>query len=109
MPELRCASCEDFYVLRDGAAGLFLAASRFPRNRETRAPFIDELLVVGDRLDPKYHYLLEAPRHDPDGNRSQLRFSRKLHRQYVMTERAGKPTGWRAFHRDSKWSVSKES
>ena len=31
--------------LRDGAAGLFLAASQFPRNRETRAPLVTELLA----------------------------------------------------------------
>ena len=30
MPELRCLKVEDHYVLRDGASGIFLAASQFP-------------------------------------------------------------------------------
>ncbi|MGE3465039.1 MAG: type I DNA topoisomerase, partial [Pseudomonadales bacterium] len=30
MPELRCEKVDDFYLLRDGASGLFLAASQFP-------------------------------------------------------------------------------
>ncbi|MES2662057.1 MAG: type I DNA topoisomerase, partial [Pseudomonadota bacterium] len=37
MPHLRCEKSDDFYLLRDGAAGLFLAASQFPKHRETRA------------------------------------------------------------------------
>ena len=43
MPELRCAKVDDHYVLRDGAAGIFLAASQFPKHRETRAPTVAEL------------------------------------------------------------------
>jgi DNA topoisomerase-1 len=50
----------DYFVLRDGAAGLFLAASQFPKNRETRTPSIAELKQVSDRLDPKFHYLLSS-------------------------------------------------
>ncbi|MEX2365978.1 MAG: DNA topoisomerase, partial [Pseudohongiellaceae bacterium] len=65
MPELECEKVEDHYVLRDGAAGLFLAASKFPRNRETRAPKVAEILPHGDELDPKYHFLLDAPVADP--------------------------------------------
>ena len=42
MPELPCAKVEDHYILRDGASGLFLAASQFPRNRETRAPLVQD-------------------------------------------------------------------
>ena len=37
MPELKCEKVNDTYILRDGASGLFLAASQFPKNRETRA------------------------------------------------------------------------
>jgi DNA topoisomerase-1 len=90
-------------VLRDGASGLFLAASKFPRNRETRAPLISELLPYRDRLDPKHHYLLEAPRKDPDGNASVLRFSRKTREQYVQSEVDGKPTGWSAYYDGRRW------
>ncbi|MBN7798376.1 type I DNA topoisomerase [Parahaliea mediterranea] len=105
MPELACEKVEDTYVLRDGAAGLFLAASQFPRNRETRAPFVDELLPHRSEIDPKYSFLFSAPATDPDGNRSQVRYSRKTKEQYVMTEEAGKATGWKAFYRGGKWQV----
>jgi DNA topoisomerase-1 len=108
MPQLRCAKVDDFYVLRDGASGLFLAASRFPKNRETRAPLVEELLPVRDQLDPKYAFLLDAPVRDNEGNPVQIRYSRKMRRQYVMSEVDGKPTGWRAYYRDGKWVVSKE-
>ena len=103
MPELACEKVDDTYILRDGAAGLFLAASKFPKNRETRAPLIAELLTVKDRLDPKYSFLLSAPVQDPDGNPSVVRYSRKTKEQYVMTEVEKKATGWRATYEDGKW------
>jgi DNA topoisomerase-1 len=103
MPELACQKVDDTYVLRDGAAGLFLAASQFPKNRETRAPFVDELLPHRDEIDPKYSFLFNAPRKDADGNRAQIRFSRKGKEQYVMTEVDGKATGWKAFYRNGRW------
>ncbi len=105
MPELACDKVEDHYILRDGAAGLFLAASQFPRNRETRAPYVDELLPHKSEIDPKYSFLFSAPTVDPDGNRTQVRYSRKAAEQYVMTEQDGKPTGWRAVYRHGKWQV----
>ncbi|MCP5320879.1 MAG: type I DNA topoisomerase [Pseudomonadales bacterium] len=108
MPHLRCAKVDDFYVLRDGASGLFLAASRFPKNRETRAPLVEELRSVRDQIDPKHAYLLDAPARDDAGNPVQVRYSRKMRRQYVTSEVDGKPTGWRAYHRDGKWVVSKD-
>jgi len=108
MPHLRCAKTDDFFVLRDGAAGLFLAASQFPKHRETRAPTIAELRSVAEQLDPKYHYLLQAPDSDDFGHPAQLRFSRKTKEQYVTTEDAdGKPSGWQAFYRDGHWAVVK--
>ena len=103
MPELQCVKVEDHYVLRDGASGIFLAASQFPKHRETRPPFVDELLPHQAEIDPKYHYLFDAPRVDDQGNRSQIRYSRKMKEQYVMSERDGKPSGWRAMFNDGKW------
>ncbi|MDG2327068.1 MAG: DNA topoisomerase, partial [Halioglobus sp.] len=103
MPELECQKVEDTYVLRDGAAGMFLAASQFPRNRETRAPFVDELLPHKSEIDPKYKFIFGAPIEDDDGNRAQVRYSRKSKEQYVMTEKDGKATGWKAFYRKGKW------
>ncbi|MFV0277267.1 MAG: topoisomerase DNA-binding C4 zinc finger domain-containing protein, partial [Parahaliea sp.] len=105
MPELACEKVEDIYVLRDGAAGLFLAASGFPRNRETRAPFVDELLPHQAEIDPKYSFLFSAPTRDGDGNRAQIRYSRKTQEQYVMTEVDGKATGWRAFYNNGRWEA----
>ncbi|MFV8817388.1 type I DNA topoisomerase [Haliea sp. E17] len=105
MPELACEKVEDHYVLRDGAAGLFLAASQFPRNRETRAPFIDEILPHKKEIDPKYAFLFSAPVEDSDGNRVQVRYSRKTKEQYLMTEEDGKATGWKAFYRGGRWDV----
>jgi DNA topoisomerase-1 len=103
MPELPCQKVEDHYILRDGASGLFLAASKFPRNRETRAPFVDELLPHQSEIDPKYSFLFSAPTRDEDDNRAQVRYSRKSKEQYVMTENDGKATGWKAWYRDGKW------
>ncbi len=103
MPELRCAKVDDHYVLRDGASGLFLAASQFPKHRETRAPTVAELKVHGNELDPKFRYLLEAPETDPDGNPAVLKYARKTRTQFVASEVDGKATGWRAFYVDGRW------
>ncbi|WP_111656424.1 type I DNA topoisomerase [Isoalcanivorax indicus] len=105
MPHLKCEKVEDYYLLRDGASGLFLAASQFPKNRETRAPLVEEVQSVADKLDPKHRYLAEAPAQDPDGNKAVLRYSRKTREQYVMTEVEGKATGWAAFYTDDGWKV----
>ena len=107
MPDLRCEKVDDYYVLRDGASGLFLAASQFPKNRETRAPLVSELLPYKKQIDPKYHFLLSAPVKDPEGNPAIIRFSRKTKEQYVQSEVNGKATGWKAFYQNGKWHVSK--
>ena len=109
MPELQCQKVEDHYILRDGAAGLFLAASQFPRNRETRAPLVTELLAHKAEIDPKYSFLFGAPTADHEGNPAQVRFSRKTKEQYVMTEVDSKATGWRAFYHHGKWQEEQSS
>ncbi len=106
MPELRCKNVDDHYVLRDGASGLFLAASQFPKNRETRAPLVTEIIPHKDALDKKYHYLLDAPQKDPEGNPTVIRYSRKSKEQYVQSEIDGKPSGWRATFGNGKWVSS---
>jgi len=105
MPELQCVNVDDTYVLRDGAAGMFLAASQFPKKRETRAPLVLELIPHKAEIDPKYHYLLTAPTHDPDGQPTVIRYSRKSKEQYVQSEVEGKPSGWKAFYDGKKWQV----
>lgn len=103
LPELPCEKSDAHFVLRDGAAGIFLAANTFPKSRETRAPKVEELLRFRDRISSKFYYLADAPVKDPDGNLSVVRFSRKTKEQYVMTEIEAKATGWTAKYIDNKW------
>lgn len=109
MPDLRCEKVDDFYLLRDGASGIFLAASQFPRNRETRAPLVREVASVADQLDPKHRYLATAPTEDSSGHPVQIRYSRKTREQYVMTESDGKATGWKAFYRNGAWETMEKA
>ncbi|KPH58292.1 type I DNA topoisomerase [Pseudoalteromonas sp. NEC-BIFX-2020_002] len=103
LPELECEKSEAYFVLRDGAAGIFLAANTFPKSRETRAPKVEELHRFRDRISPKFYYLADAPAKDPDGNLAVVRYSRKNKEQYVMTEVEGKATGWTAHYNAGKW------
>jgi len=107
MEHLQCQNVDDFYVLRDGASGLFLAASKFPKNRETRAPLVEEINHLKGKIDPKYNYLMSAPTADPEGNKAVIRFSRKVNASYVTSEKDGKATSWKMFYRDGKWEPGK--
>ncbi|MEW5289227.1 type I DNA topoisomerase [Erwinia papayae] len=109
LPELACEKSDAYFVLRDGAAGVFLAANTFPKSRETRAPLVEELQRFSDRLPEKLRYLADAPAADDEGNKSVVRFSRKTKQQYVSTEKDGKATGWSAFYVDGKWQVTTKS
>jgi len=103
LPELECEKSDAHFVLRDGAAGIFLAANTFPRSRETRAPKVAELKRFRDRISAKFYYLADAPEQDNNGNLAVIRYSRKTKEQYVMTEIEGKATGWTAKYIDDKW------
>lgn len=103
LPELKCEQSDAYFILRDGASGIFLAASTFPNSRETRAPKVAELAQFRDRISPKFYYLADAPQQDPDGNLAVVRYSRKNKSQYVMTEIDKKATGWTAKYVDDKW------
>ncbi|GLP94912.1 DNA topoisomerase 1 [Paraferrimonas sedimenticola] len=110
LPELPCAKSDAHFVLRDGAAGIFLAASTFPKSRETRAPLVEELVRFKDRVWPKYQFLTEAPVKDDEGNKTLVKFSRKTKSQYVASEVDGKATGWTAHYIDGRWvAESKKS
>src|SRR5690625_7361611 len=98
MPELRCVKVDDHYVLRDGASGLFLAASQFPKNRETRAPLVEELLPHKDEIDPKYRFVFSAPTHGPDCNKTVIRVSRTTEEQDVQSEVDVEATGWKVVN-----------
>lgn len=105
MPELRSEKHDDHFILREGAAGLFLAASKFPKVRETRAPKLAELRAIKDKMDEKFQYLFSGPDEDPDGNATILRWSRKKKEQYIGSENAktGKATRWGVYWRNGKW------
>ena len=104
MPELPCTKGPGHFVLRDGAAGLFLAASTYPKVRETRNPLVADLKRHASELDPKYEFLVDAPEFDPKGRQAIVRFDRKAKEQYVSSEDAkGDPTGWTGRFVDGKW------
>ena len=103
LPELACEQSDAYFVLRDGASGIFLSASTFPKSRETRAVTVKELAQFKERLPEKFHYLAAAPTEDPDGNDALVRFSRKEKKQYVVSEIDKKPTGWQAHYQDGRW------
>lgn len=103
LPELKCTKSDAHFVLRDGAAGIFLAANTFPKSRETRAPLVEELVQFKDRLPEKYAYLVQAPTEDSEGNKTIVRFSRKNKEQYITSEKNGKATGWAMHYVAGKW------
>ena len=106
LPELPCTNSDGYFVLRDGASGIFLAASTFPKSRETRAPLVAELKRFRDRISPKFYYLADAPAKDPDGRNTVIRYSRKTKQQYVMSENEDKKaTGWSAWFDGKTWKA----
>ncbi|MDY4279682.1 MAG: type I DNA topoisomerase [[Pasteurella] mairii] len=106
-PELKCEKSDAYFVLRDGASGVFMSAHNFPKSRETRAAKVAELAQYRDRLPEKLRYLADAPQFDPEGNEAIIRFSRKEKRQYVTSEKNGKATKWIVNYIDGKWVETK--
>ena len=109
LPELLCEHEGSHFVLRDGAAGIFLAAHNFPKVRETRPPMVAELKRFRDRISPKFYYLADAPEIDPEGNPTEVRFSRKFKQQYIISLlKDGKPSGWTAIYDEASgaWKAS---
>ena len=110
--ELKCIKCEDHYLLRDSMKGLFLAASQYPKNRETRAPKVSEINNLREKIieacrylpdKEKHLYLLDAPEHDRDGNPYVIRYNRTDDVHYVASEKDGKKTKWTAAYVDGDW------
>lgn len=108
LPELHCTQSNAYFVLRDGAAGVFLAANTFPKSRETRAPLVEELVRFKHLLPEKLRYLADAPVKDGEGNKTVVRFSRKTKQQYISSEKSGKATSWSAFYIDGRWIENKK-
>ena len=109
MSDLKCQKCDDIYLLRDSLKGLFLAASQFPKNRETRAPLVGEVKSVLSKLPEKHQIFSSAPDKDPDGDDLVVRFNRKDASQTLSSESKGKKkklfyvfdgSNWKEMQRD---------
>ena len=107
MPELQCEKSNGHFVLRDGASGIFLASSNYPRSRETRAPLVEDLQRHADEIDPKFQFLLEAPAVDNDGNKVAIKFSRKTRGYYLVGIIGDNTSKWSASWVDGKWQERK--
>ncbi|MBF0784676.1 type I DNA topoisomerase [Muribacter muris] len=107
-PELKCEKSDAYFVLRDGASGVFMSAHNFPKSRESRAPKVAELAQFRDRLPEKLRYLADAPQYDPEGNDAIVRFNRKEKRQYVTAEKDGKASKWLVDYLDGNWVERKK-
>lgn len=105
LKDVRSKKYDDYFVLREGGAGLFLAASKYPKVREARAPLVSEIRTVKDQLSAKYQYLLDAPDNDPEGNPYVLKFDRKTQAQYVGSECDGKPTKFSLQWTGTRWTM----
>ena len=112
LKELKCVKCEDHYLLRDSMKGLFLAASQYPKNRETRAPKVFEINSLENELreackflpnKEKHLYLLIAPEQDADGNPYVIRYNRTDDFHYLASEKDGKKTKWTATYTNGEW------
>ena len=98
--------------MRDSMKGLFLAASQYPKNRETRAPKVSEINKLHDKIieacrflpnKEKHMYLLDAPEKDADGNPYVIRYNRTDDVHYLASEKDGKRTKWTATYSNGEW------
>ena len=103
LEHIKCQKCDDFYLLRDSLKGLFLAASQFPKNRETRAPFVHEIKNVLSLLPEKYQHFANAPDSDTDGDSLVIRFNRKDASHTLSSEKDGKKKKTFYVHENSSW------
>ena len=118
LSDLKCIKCEDHYLLRDSMKGLFLAASQYPKNRETRAPKVHEIKDLKEQFTnacrflpdkDKHIYLLSAPEKDRDGNLYVIRYNRTDDIHYVASEKDGKKTKWTATYSNGEWNQNLKS
>lgn len=109
MEELLVPEEEDYFVLREGSAGIFLGASKYPRVRVIRKPRVKELISHANELDPKFSYMLSAPKEDERGNDTFIHFARKTREHYLTSMKQDKDTGWRAYFKNGEWDAVKPS
>jgi len=104
-PELTCKESNAWFVLREGVSGIFFAANTFPKSRETRSPFIEELARFEHLLPEKIHYLSTGPKIDNNGNKTIVCFNKKTKKHYIASKKEGKFTGWSAVFINKKWCI----
>lgn len=108
LPELPCEKSDAYFVLRDGAAGIFLAANTFPKSRETRAPLVEELYRFRDRLPEKLRYLADAPQQDRKAIRRWCVLAVRRNSSMLPLKKTGKRRDASAFFVDGKWVEGKK-
>ena len=98
--------------------GLFLAASKYPKNRETRAPKVSEINHLATEIKEacrflpetdKHGYLMTAPEKDRDGNEYVVRYNKSEDVHYLASEKDGKKTKWTALYSNGEWSQNLKS
>ncbi len=107
MEELEVPDEEDYFVLREGSAGIFLGASKYPKVRVMRKPRVKELITHANEIDPKFSYMLSAPREDEKGNDTFVHFARRTREHYLTSMKNEKDTGWRAYFKNGAWDAVK--
>jgi DNA topoisomerase-1 len=91
-----------------------LQPANIPKNRETRAPSVEEFnqVVTEETLldackyledQAKHTHLLDAPKKDIDGNPYIIRYNKAEDTHYLASEKEGKKTGNTASHNGDKW------
>ena len=92
--------------------GLFLAASKYPKNREARAPKVFEINNLINEIferskfpsnSQKDFYTMRAPRKDKDGNSLVQRYNKSEDAHYLASEKDGKKTKWTAVYNNGEW------
>lgn len=108
-PNILCTKSDAWFVLREGISGIFFAAHTFPRSKETRSPYVEELFQFKHLLPERLHYLADAPKIDEEGNKAIVCFDKLNKRQYVASKKENKFTGWSAFFIKNKWIISNKT
>ncbi|KAF0740966.1 DNA topoisomerase 3-alpha [Aphis craccivora] len=91
-PNILCTKSDAWFVLREGISGIFFAAHTFPRSKETRSPYVEELFQFKHLLPERLHYLADAPKIDEEGNKAIVCFDKLNKRQYVASKKENKFT-----------------
>ncbi|HET9678896.1 MAG TPA: type I DNA topoisomerase [Buchnera sp. (in: enterobacteria)] len=105
LPNLLCEKSNACFVLKSGVSGIFFAASTFPKSKETRTPFIEELVRFRNLLPKEILYLTDAPIVDDEGNKTILRFNKKEKIQFIGSKKNGKFTSWKRYFINGKWNI----